>query len=79
MERLKTNTVVYADYIDITKSKTPAGIRQIPIHDKIREIIVANLAKNTTHLIMRNGSSVKYITFMRDTLHMTQDIHLLLT
>lgn len=52
--------------INITKSKTQAGIRIIPIHDRILPLIQKRCATGEKYLIMNNGRKMAYSTFLRE-------------
>ncbi len=56
---------IYDDYIDITKSKTNAGIRHVPIHEQIRPIINRNKSINNQFLFETpRGKRFKYSNLM---------------
>lgn len=51
--------------LNIIKSKTAAGIRIIPIHEKILPLIKKRYNKNNTHLITLDGKGMTYSQFNR--------------
>jgi integrase len=51
--------------INVIKSKTAAGIRVIPIHEKIYPLIKKRYNKNNSHLIMLDGKAMTYGQFNR--------------
>lgn len=51
--------------IFIEKSKTPAGIRHIPIHDKILPIVEEYAGAANTHLIENEGKPFAYSTYLK--------------
>lgn len=52
--------------MNITKSKTKAGIRLVPIHEKILPLIKNRYDHNNPYLIMNNGRKMAYSTFLRE-------------
>ena len=50
--------------ISITKSKTAAGIRVIPIHDKIIPLIQKRYNVNNSHLITLSGKEMSYSQYL---------------
>lgn len=64
---LKTSDVdIEAKTMFIASSKTQAGIRLIPIHEKIFPLIEKRFREQNTYLISNNGRRVPYSTFMRE-------------
>ena len=54
-------------YFFVHKSKTPAGIRNVPIHKKIAPLIEARYDANNTYLIKnKRGGSMPYNTFYKN-------------
>ena len=51
--------------INVIKSKTAAGIRVIPIHEKIYPLIKKRYNKNNSHLITLDGKAMTYGQFNR--------------
>ena len=51
--------------LNITRSKTAAGIRIVPIHEKILPLIKKRYNKNNTHLITLDGKEMTYSQFNR--------------
>lgn len=51
--------------ISVEKSKTAAGIRVLPIHEKIIPLIEKRYNKNNTHLITLSGKEMTYSQFNR--------------
>lgn len=52
--------------LNIRKSKTHAGIRIVPIHDRILPLIEKRYDSKDKYLIMNNGRKMAYTTFLRD-------------
>ena len=52
-------------YMFVEKSKTQAGIRKVPIHDKILPIIRKRYEENNKYLITQNGNRIRYTTYFR--------------
>lgn len=52
-------------YMFVEKSKTQAGIRKVPIHDKILPIIRKRCEENNQYLITQNGKKIRYTTYFR--------------
>lgn len=52
--------------LNIIKSKTEAGVRIVPIHDKILPLIQNRMTEPGNHLIMNNGRKMAYSTFLRE-------------
>lgn len=50
----------------IHESKTAAGIRTIPIHDKIKPLIKKRYNKDNKYLFMNGGRKLPYSTYMRE-------------
>lgn len=64
---LKTEDVdLTAKTFNITKSKTKAGIRLVPIHEKIMPLITSRYSEENSHFIMNNGRKMAYSTFLRE-------------
>lgn len=61
--------------IFIEKSKTAAGIRTIPIHNKIFELIKARYNPNNSHLIMIKGEPFTYAKFASSYWKQSHTIH----
>lgn len=52
-------------YMFVEKSKTKAGIRKVPIHDKILPIIKKRYEQGNKYLITQNGHKIRYMTYLR--------------
>lgn len=64
---LKTENVnIEEKTINIIKSKTAAGVRVVPIHNKILPLIKKRYEENNTYLIMNSGRKMAYSTFLRE-------------
>lgn len=50
--------------INIVKSKTAAGIRVLPIHEKIYPLIEKRYNKNSSHLIIHDGAPMGYSQYL---------------
>lgn len=50
----------------VTKSKTPAGVRTIPIHDEIRPLIQKRFNARNKWLFMNGNRKLPYSTYMRE-------------
>lgn len=66
------NTSVNIDgrYMDIKKSKTPAGVRRVPIHDKILPLITARYDANNKYLITQGGKKLSYPNYFSTYWHL---------
>lgn len=60
---LKTNINIDERFIHITKSKTAAGIRYVPIHSCIMKFVKLNLEKAGDYFISNNGNKFSYTAF----------------
>jgi integrase len=54
------NVNLQEKYFDIKKSKTEAGRRRVPIHEKILPLICARYDENNKYLIMQGGKKLSY-------------------
>lgn len=63
----KSNIHIDERYIDITRSKTEAGIRKVPISDKILPFITCWMEQNESDVFIcnRHGSAFEYTNFVR--------------
>lgn len=52
-------------YMFVEKSKTQAGIRRVPIHDKILPLIRKRYEQADCYLIHQNGNKIRYMTYLR--------------
>lgn len=55
-----------AKTINVVKSKTAAGVRLVPIHDKIMPLIEQRYDPNNQYLITHNNKRFAYSTFLRE-------------
>lgn len=65
LELRTENVDLQAKTFNIIKSKTAAGIRIIPIHEKILPIIKKRYNKNNSHLITLDSKAMTYSQFNR--------------
>lgn len=64
---IRTEDVNFDDgTLFIHESKTAAGIRTIPIHDKIKPLIEKRYDKKNKYLFMNGGRKLPYSTYMRE-------------
>ena len=57
-------------YFDIKKSKTEAGRRRVPIHDKIIPLISARYDESNKYLIMQGGKKLTYANYFTTYWHL---------
>lgn len=76
LEVTSDNVDIFNRTIHIAKSKTPSGVRTIPIHDKILPLIIKRHAKGNKYLISSpSGSRIPYSTFSREHWHSNHTRH----